>query len=126
VKQTQKNPEYRRAITAIVDLVKKYAHKAEEAVGEVKEQTEVSDEDEKVQQAGRDLKSFVEKLSGKSLDDLTNAVQTVSSIRRENVLRRPQLTLRPPRMSRTTRSSASTSASLVTISTGSSSTPGTL
>lgn len=61
-----------------MDLVKKYANKAEEAAEEVKDSVDISDEDEKVQQAGRDLKSFVEKLSGKSLDDLTNAVQVVS------------------------------------------------
>lgn len=59
VTQTQKNPEYRRAITAIIDLVKKYAHKAEEAADEAKAKSDVSDEDEKVQQAGRDRKSVV-------------------------------------------------------------------
>jgi hypothetical protein len=35
----------------------------------------VSDDDEKVQQAGRDLKAFVEQLSNKSLDPLVDAAQ---------------------------------------------------
>ncbi len=37
----------------------------------------MNDEDEKVQQAGRDLKAFVEKVSNKSLDDVIKAAQKV-------------------------------------------------
>lgn len=79
VKQAQSNPEYRRSITTIVNLVKKYAHKVEDAAKEVKDKTDVDDEDEHVQQVGRDLKTFIERLSGKSLDDLVNTIQVVSS-----------------------------------------------
>ena len=75
--------EQRRARVEVLeaDLVRAALERREleQAVDEVKEQSDISDEDEKVQQAGRDLKAFVEKLSGKSLDDLTSAVQTVSS-----------------------------------------------
>ena len=46
---------------------------------ETKKKSDVSDEDEKVQQAGRDLRTFVEKLSGRSLDDLVSAGQKVGS-----------------------------------------------
>jgi len=42
---------------------------------ETKAKSDVSDEDEKVQQAGRDLRNFVEKLSGKSLDGVIEASQ---------------------------------------------------
>jgi len=75
VTQAQSNPQYKRAITSIVSLVKKYAHKAEDALDEVKEKSEVNDEDEKVQQAGRDLKTFVERVANKSLDDVIKASQ---------------------------------------------------
>lgn len=37
----------------------------------------MNDEDERVQQAGRDLKAFVEKVSNKSLDDVIKAAQKV-------------------------------------------------
>lgn len=77
--QAQSNPQYKRAITSIVNLVKKYAHKAEDALDEAKEKTEISDEDEKVQQAGRDLKTFVERVANKSLDDVIKASQKVSA-----------------------------------------------
>ncbi|WRT67840.1 uncharacterized protein IL334_004814 [Kwoniella shivajii] len=75
VTQAQSNPQYRRALTTIVDLFKKYAHKAEDALDETKKNSDIDDEDEKVQQAGRDLKAFVEKVSNKSLDDVINASQ---------------------------------------------------
>lgn len=79
VTQAQENPEYRRAITSLVNLVKKYSHKAEEALDEAKEKSDVSDEDEKVQQAGRDLKEFIEKLSHKSLDDVISTAQAAAN-----------------------------------------------
>jgi len=75
ITQAQENPEYRRSLNSIVGLFKKYGSKAQEALDETKAKSEVSDEDEKVQQAGRDLKSFVEKVSGKSLDDVIGASQ---------------------------------------------------
>ncbi|WWD18547.1 hypothetical protein CI109_103000 [Kwoniella shandongensis] len=78
VTQAQSDPKYRRAITTIVDLFKKYASKASDALDETKEKSEVSDEDEKVQQAGRDLKLFVERVSNKSLDDVINATKNVT------------------------------------------------
>jgi predicted nucleic acid-binding Zn ribbon protein len=59
-------------------LFKKYAHKAEEAVKETAEKSDISDEDEKVQQAGRDLKAFIEKVSNKKLDGVIKASQKVS------------------------------------------------
>ena len=58
-------------------MFKKYAAKAEDAFEETKQKSDISDEDEKVQQAGRDLKTFVERVSNKSLDDLIKAAQKV-------------------------------------------------
>jgi len=75
VTQAQKDPEYRRSVTAIVNIFKKYAAKAQDALDETKEKSEISDEDEKVQQAGRDLREFVEKITNKSLDDVVKAAQ---------------------------------------------------
>ncbi|WVF68948.1 hypothetical protein IAT40_003722 [Kwoniella sp. CBS 6097] len=75
VTQAQSNPQYRRALSTIVNLFKKYAHKAEEALDETKKKSNVEDDDEKVLQAGRDLKAFVEKVSNKSLDDVISASQ---------------------------------------------------
>ncbi|WVR06390.1 hypothetical protein IAU60_003421 [Kwoniella sp. DSM 27419] len=74
VTQAQSNPQYRRALTTIVDLFKKYAHKAEDAMDETKDKSNI-DGDEQVMQAGRDLKAFVEKVSNKSLDDVISASQ---------------------------------------------------
>lgn len=78
VTQAQSNPEYRRSITAIVNLIKKYAHKAEDALDEAKAKSDVSSDDEKVQQAGRDLKALIERLANTSLDPLISAVQTAA------------------------------------------------
>ena len=64
----------------MIDLFKKYAHKAQDALDETKDKSQASDEDEKVQQAGKDLKAFVEKLSGKSLDDVITAGQKVRGL----------------------------------------------
>ncbi|WWC62487.1 uncharacterized protein I303_105083 [Kwoniella dejecticola CBS 10117] len=75
VTQAQQNPQYKRSLTTIINLFKKYAHKAEDALDETKQKSDVNDEDEKVQQAGRDLKAFVEKISNKSLDDVISASQ---------------------------------------------------
>jgi len=61
-----------------VNVFKKYSQKAQDAFEETKDKSNVSDDDEKVQQAGRDLKTFVEKVSNKSLDDVIKAVQRVS------------------------------------------------
>lgn len=72
ITQAQQNPEYRRAMTAIVNLFKKYAHKAQEAAEDSAQESDVSDE---VEQAGRDLKAFVEKVSGKPLDDAISAAR---------------------------------------------------
>lgn len=80
IKSAQEKPEYQRSITSIVNLFKKYAQKAEEAVKETAEQSNISDEDEKVQQAGRDLKAFIEKVSNKSLDDVIKASQKVRNL----------------------------------------------
>ena len=77
MESTQKSPEYRRAITAMIDLLKKYAHKVEEAAKEATADVDV--DDEKVQQAGRDLKEFVEKVSNKSLDPIIEAGTKVSA-----------------------------------------------
>ncbi|ORY25632.1 hypothetical protein BCR39DRAFT_543419 [Naematelia encephala] len=76
ITSAQENPDYKRSITTIVNLVKKYTHKAEEALDEAKK-TDISDEDEKIQQAGRDLKQFVEKVSNKSLDEVIAALRKV-------------------------------------------------
>ncbi|WWD04803.1 hypothetical protein V865_002874 [Kwoniella europaea PYCC6329] len=75
ITQAQSNPQYRRSLTTIVNLFKKYANKAEQALDETQKKSNVDDEDEKVQQAGRDLKAFVEKVSNKSLDDVISASQ---------------------------------------------------
>lgn len=77
ITQAQSNDEYKRSISTLVGLVKKYAHKAEEALDETTKNSAVNDEDEKIQQAGRDLKAFVEKVSNKSVDDLIDAGQKV-------------------------------------------------
>ncbi len=61
-----------------MNVFKKYSQKAQDAFEETKDKSNVSDDDEKVQQAGRDLKTFVEKVSNKSLDDVIKAVQRVS------------------------------------------------
>jgi hypothetical protein len=66
-----------------MSIVKKYASKAQEALDETVEKSEVSDEDEKVQQAGRDLKQFVENLAGKSMDPIIETSQKVSRFVRE-------------------------------------------
>ncbi len=58
-------------------MFKKYSQKAQDAFEETKENSDIKDEDEKVQQAGRDLKAFVEKVSNKSLDDVIKAAQKV-------------------------------------------------
>lgn len=61
-------------------MFKKYSSKAQDAFEETKEKSDISDEDEKVQQAGRDLKTFVERVSNKSLDDVVNAAKKVGLI----------------------------------------------
>ena len=58
-------------------MFKKYTAKAQDALEETKDKSDISDEDEQVQQAGRDLKTFVEKVSNKSLDDVIKAAQKV-------------------------------------------------
>jgi hypothetical protein len=77
VLQAQKNKPYHQAIDTLVNIVKKYAHKAQDALDEAVEKSDVSDEDEKVQQAGRDLKKFVENLAGKSMDGVISTSQKV-------------------------------------------------
>lgn len=84
VKQAQENPEYRRSLKALIGLFKKYAHKAEEALDEAKAKSNIDDEDEKVQQAGRDLKAFIEKLANKSLDDVISTAQAAAKDVRDN------------------------------------------
>lgn len=78
IKGAQEKPEYKRSISSIVGLFKKYAHKAEAAAKETADKSNVSDEDEKVQQAGRDMKAFIEKITNKPLDDVIKASQKVS------------------------------------------------
>lgn len=102
VKSAQEKPEYKRSITSIVGLFKKYAHKAEDALKETADKSNISDEDEKVQQAGRDLKAFVEKVSNQSVDGVIKASQKV------RLSYDSSADNRPPRMSRTTTSSGST------------------
>jgi hypothetical protein len=84
ITQAQENPEYKRSLNTIVGLVKKYARKAQEAAEETKAKSDITDEDEKVQQAGRDLKEFVEKISGKSVDDVIAAAQKAGDHIRSN------------------------------------------
>lgn len=73
--QAQSNKSYHQAINTLVGLVKKYASKAQDAAEETVDKSDVSDDDAHVQQAGRDLKAFVEKISNKSLDPLFNATK---------------------------------------------------
>jgi hypothetical protein len=120
VKGAQEKPEYKRSITAIVGLFKKYAHKAEDALKETAEKSKVSDEDEKVQQAGRDLKQFIEKVSNKSIDGVVKASQKVRHLHLYYFVTNND---RPPTMSRTTRSSASTLTTSSPTSTDSSTSP---
>jgi hypothetical protein len=75
VVQAQSNESYHRAIDTLVGIVKKYAHKAQDAADETVDKSSVSDDDEHVQQAGRDLKAFVEKLANKPLDPLISATR---------------------------------------------------
>ena len=83
-------------------MFKKYSHKAQAALEETKDKSDVSDEDEKVQQAGRDLKTFVERVSNKSLDDVIKAAQKVCLARLSWLINRPQKTFRMTRSSRST------------------------
>lgn len=80
VVQAQKNKSYHQAINTLMNIVKKYASKAQEALDETIDKSDVSDEDEKVQQAGRDLKQFVENLAGKSMDPVIETSQKVRYI----------------------------------------------
>ena len=73
--QAQKNPEYRRSLNALVGLFKKYLGKAKDATGQASNDSKLSDEDEHVAQAGRDLSAFVEKVSGKELAPVIKAAQ---------------------------------------------------
>lgn len=104
VVQAQKNKSYHQAINTLMNIVKKYASKAQEALDETIDKSDVSDEDEKVQQAGRDLKQFVENLAGKSMDPVIETSQKVRCI--ANALRDRGLgslsLSRPPTTSRTT------------------------
>ncbi|ORX33457.1 hypothetical protein BD324DRAFT_639861 [Kockovaella imperatae] len=75
ISNAQKNPDYKRSLTAIVNIYKKYVHKATDAAKNAADSVSVSDEDEKTQQAGRDLKQFIERLANKSLNDVTAAGQ---------------------------------------------------
>ncbi|KAJ9122286.1 hypothetical protein QFC22_001707 [Naganishia vaughanmartiniae] len=88
VLQAQKNKPYHQAIDTLVGIVKKYAHKAQDALDEAVEKSEVSDEDEKVQQAGRDLKKFVENLAGKSMDGVISTSQKAA----DDIKNDPRLT----------------------------------
>ena len=78
ISNAQKNPEYRRALSAVINIWKKYVHKAADTAQDAVNSVSASDEDEKIQQAGRDLKQFIERLANKSLDDVAAAGQTVS------------------------------------------------
>ena len=84
VTQAQSNPEYRRSITALVSIVKKYANRAEAAVDEVKAKSDITDEDEQVQQVATDLKTFIERLTNKPLDDLVSALQVAAKDIQDN------------------------------------------
>jgi hypothetical protein len=85
VLHTQKNKAYHQAINTLIGIVKKYAHKAQDALDETIEKSDISDEDEKVQQAGRDLKKFVENLAGKSMDGV---IETSQKVRLATTIRR--------------------------------------
>jgi hypothetical protein len=80
VLHTQKNKAYHQAINTLINIVKKYASKAQDALDETIEKSNISDEDEKVQQAGRDLRKFVENLAGKSMDGVIETSQKVSTL----------------------------------------------
>lgn len=80
VLHTQKNKAYHQAINTLINIVKKYASKAQDALDETIDKSNISDEDEKVQQAGRDLRKFVENLAGKSMDGVIETSQKVSSL----------------------------------------------
>ncbi|KAJ9113527.1 hypothetical protein QFC20_001878 [Naganishia adeliensis] len=75
VLHTQKNKAYHQAINTLINIVKKYASKAQDALDETIDKSNISDEDEKVQQAGRDLRKFVENLAGKSMDGVIETSQ---------------------------------------------------
>lgn len=78
IADAQKSPEYNESINTLIAIGKKYLHKAEEAVEEAKENSEVSVDEDKILQSGKDLRTFVERLANKSLDGVVAAGQKAS------------------------------------------------
>ena len=75
VNHAQKTPEYKESMNTLIHIAKKYMAKAQEAAEEVKENTDASIDEDRVTQAGKDLKTFAERLAGKSLDPVVEAGQ---------------------------------------------------
>jgi uncharacterized protein YaaR (DUF327 family) len=77
VSHAQSTPEYNESINTLIAIGKKYLHKAQASVEEAKEKTDVSVDEDRVLQAGNDLKTFAERLAGKSLDGVKESGETV-------------------------------------------------
>lgn len=75
VNHAQKTPEYKESMNTLIHIAKKYMAKAQEAAEEVKESTNASIDEDRIAQAGKDLKTFAERLAGKSLDPVVEAGQ---------------------------------------------------
>ena len=75
ISHSQNTPEYKESMDTLIHIAKKYMSKAQEAVEEVKDKSDASVDEDRVQQAGNDLKTFVERLAGKSLDPVVQAGQ---------------------------------------------------
>jgi hypothetical protein len=88
ISHAQTTPEYKESMDTLIHIAKKYMSKAQEAVEEVKDKSDASIDEDRVQQAGKDLKTFVERLAGKSLDPVVEAGQKAS----EDIRGDPKLT----------------------------------
>lgn len=88
ISHAQTTPEYKESMDTLIHIAKKYMAKAQEAAEEVKDKSDASIDEDRVQQAGKDLKTFVERLAGKSLDPVVEAGQKAS----EDIRGDPKLT----------------------------------
>jgi len=76
VVEAQSNEQYHRSIDTIINLIKKYAHKAEHALEEAADKTNLN-ENKHADEALSILREVIESFSGKSLDDLIQISQKI-------------------------------------------------
>lgn len=75
VSQTKQSPEYQQSVQTLISIAKKYLHKVQDTAEEVKNKSGAEIDEHGVKQAGADLKTFTERLAGKSLDGVYKAGQ---------------------------------------------------